>query len=212
MNPADMVVCGVHSDVLIEDISVLVPKGQAVTIPGAHVVTSKDLYRNLSQGKVFRLNVNSLLQQQPSQPSVSVQETDENLRKERDTFQAHNEKLVSEIARVKAAASEEVAKLKTQVQILEAELVHLRQSSPMMTKLDEVLAQLKAAPQVIVQGSQVPAVKRDLNDDAPIFIPSQIRPETTDPLKMVTEESTTTGAKSVSQATNALRKLKAPPQ
>lgn len=212
MNSADMVVCGVHEDVLIEDIAILVPKGQATTIPGRHVVNSKDLYRKLSQGKVFRLNVHSLLQREAAAgaPSTSVVETDESLRQERDTLKAHNESLVAEIAKLKKVAGEEKVQLKEQVRTLEAEVATLRQSSPMMmSKLDEVLAQLKAQPaQVVVQAAQVTAKREKEADDAPIFIPSQIRPETTDPLKVISEESTSTGSKGVAQATNALRKLK----
>ena len=61
MNHGDVIVCGVSEDKLIEDIGVMVPKGDVITVPGAQAYKSKDLWRLISQQVIFQLNSNSLL-------------------------------------------------------------------------------------------------------------------------------------------------------
>jgi chromosome segregation ATPase len=214
-NTGDMVVCGVTSDFIIEDIAFSVPKGHAVTVPADLVVRSIDLHRALSQGIIFQLNINSLLfnKKSPRAPAVEEERFANDLA---HALQSRTNGLTDENQVLKgdqAKLQEENVRLQTELAAVKAEKVRLEQEAQAANSTDEKLNQmltlLKDRPtvmQTVVQGSRA-SLPEFQEEAAPNFIPSQIKPDGVDASRIAVQE-TTAEAGGVSQAKNALRRLK----
>jgi len=197
---SDVVVCGVIGDIVLEDIAFLVPKGHAVTVPEQLAVQSKDLYRALSTGAIFQLNINSLLAPRPQgqvviPPSLETQQRNFELQAEVQRLQGEVTRLQSESGRHQA----ENAKLR-------AENAKLQDTNQ---KLDGILDLLKDRPTIIQQVmGQNGAVPKTVEEGAaPTFIPSQIRSENVTSSRITVQEGSSESG-SISKASDALRKLK----
>jgi len=207
MNLGDIVVCGVTEDILLDDIKFVVPKGEAVTVPADLVVRSTDLYRQLSVGAIFQLNKNSRGLRPNSPPKEEPLESP-SLQPVVMAAQVEIEALKSENARL----AEENNVLQERVSVLTRESSLLKDSLGIGERLDQMMAMLKNG---VAQG---PSVLRTSNlngdsfpssEEAPVFIPSQIKMDDVDTSRLSTPESTeTTSGAGVSRAANALRKLK----
>lgn len=222
-----MVVCGVIEDVLIEDIRISIPKGHATTIVADLVVRSTDLHRALSQGRIFQLNTHSLLRLKfPRTPGGAAEEerfasdiakaVAEKAQSFQDRLEAEAEHLKVEVTRLRLAnvqLAAENAQLTANNQKLQVDNVRLQgeANGTKLTeeKLDQMLSLLKDRPTVVhtvVQGTQ--GAKAFLpEDDAPTFIPSQIKPEGVDASRIEVQEHTGESG-GVSQASDALKKLR----
>lgn len=215
MNPGDMVVCGVIGDILLDDIPVIVPKGIAIRIPAEQTLRSRDLHRALSQGTIFRLDIQNLLQQQlgkarpgtpPAPPPVVEPLVNEALEAENLKLKADVSRLTTENSRLNG----EVGRLQAELARAKKELADTR---PTQDKLDEILTKLAERPATQVvhvhegANGKVEKSTQVVEEDAPVFIPSQIRPENVDTSRIAVQEGSA-GSKGVSQAANALRRLK----
>lgn len=204
MNLGGIVVCGVTEDVLLEDIRMVVPKGEAIAIPAELVVQSKDLYRQLSVGAIFQLNKNSRgLRPNPPQ-EVALEHSEP----QPVVIAAHAE--VESLKSENTRLAEENKALQERVSVLTRETSLLKDSLGIGDRLDQMMAMLKNG---IVQGLPVQASKGDpfpsSGEEVPVFIPSQIKMDDVDTSRLSTPESTeTTSGAGVSRAANALRKLK----
>jgi len=212
MNNGDVIVCGVSEDKLVEDISILVPKGDAVTVPGHLAHRSKDLWRLLSQGVIFQLNANSLLRLKrqveppPVQPNPKLDGLEAKLgglevevgdlrsgllksQSEKSSLQAENRRLSAEVLRLQGELAGQA----------------LDQS-----KLDAILHLVKSRPQVVnvVSESRASVAKPldDVDGSAPMFIPSQIKSDSVGGQVAVKEGAS--DAASLSDASKALKGMR----
>ena len=202
----DMTVVGlVNERHLIEDIGIAVPKGTAVTIPGHLTIRSKDLYRGLSSRALMQLH---------RAPAPAAAQPG-------GISKAEEARLRGEIEHHKAQAAAHEARadtLEQQVQELQDALARKTAES---AKLDDILQMLKDRPATTVvnevhhhttNGVVAPASRPPeevVDGEAPHFIPSQIRGETSE--ERVSDEETTSESSGVAAAASklgALRKKK----
>lgn len=210
MNPGDVLVCGVSEDVLVEDIQFSIPRGHAIVVPGDKANKSKDLWRLISQGTVFKLQTNSLLHPSKTQkPSEAAEEEkNEALKTQIEDLASQVTGLRDELQRAKFKLSEQAA-LEAEVGRLQAENARLRADlatrDGLDSKLETILSAVKDRPAtVVVQGSTQKTATP--SDDAPIFIPSQIKGEGGE--SRVNVQETTSDGSGVAGASQALRGLK----
>ena len=207
----DIIVCGVTEDKLIEDIGVMVPKGEVTPISALQANKSKDLHRLLSQGLIFRLNTNSLLRLRGLRPDSTppvVNPSVTQLQEERDQL-AHEVKMLqtalSQASAANVALTSENAQLRDQMKSLEVVIAgHTDQSS----KLDTLLELVRSRPttvQVVAGQGSIPAAV-EVDDSAPIYIPSQIKSEVSEGRVTLKEGSADAG--SLSDASKALKGLR----
>lgn len=205
---SDVVVCGVTGDIVLEDIAFSVPKGHAVTVPEHLAAQSKDLYRALSTGAIFQLNVNSLLAPRPQGQvviplSLEVQQRNVELEMEITRLRAEAQRLQGETTRLQG----ESGRYQAENAKLRAENLKLLDTNK---KLDGILDLLKERPMTVVQqvvGQNGGAPKTVEEGAAPTYIPSQIRPENVTSSRITVEEGSS-GSGGISKASDALRKLK----
>lgn len=205
MNNGDVTVCGVSEDKLVEDIGVLVPKGDVVTIPGPLAHRSKDLWRLLSQGLIFQLNANSLLRlkRADSTPAPPV---------ELEKLELETQSLRSELTKVQT----DNTGLRAEVKSLKLEILRLKEegSSQALSqaKLDEVLNLVRsrsiAPSEVRTNGTKPLSVGvEDVDESVPIFIPSKIKSDS-DVTGKVSLKEGATDASSLSDASKALKGIR----
>jgi len=196
MNPGDLVVCGVVTDVLLEDIRISVPKGHAVTIPADLALRSIDLHRQLSAGTIFQLNVNSLL-------SLKVRPEPDVPREEQQ--QVSQGRVPSQEALTLQA---EVNRLQAEVSRLQTENADLRAfNEKINARFDEVVGMLRhQQPSSSSAQKALVSSLREEEGNVPLYIPAQIRPEV-DALRIETQEKTSESA-GVNQAAGALKRFK----
>lgn len=200
MSGEDIIVCGVRDNCLVEDIRVMVPKGEAVCIKGLLANKSRDLWRLLSQGLLFRLNANGLLRSvrpaagrsalpAPIEPDETAQlrETVARLQVERDSLRAEVGSLREKLYRL-------------QVQPLESD-----SSKEVLKKLENLTELVMSRPTATVT---IPSVQPSppVEDDAPIYIPSQIKSDGSGRVSMKEQKSDGSGLSDVSQKLKGLRK------
>lgn len=205
MSRGDVKVVGVRTGmVLIDDIGVSVPNGVVVSIPAQQALRSKDLYRLISQRMLFQIHPGPIhkaaaLPEMPPPPPPTPNQT------VAPTDPSAREALLEAELKVLREA------LDQREHVLFAALVAAQgRSEAVEQKLDQVLATLSRQPAVplaapnpfpVQTGRAVPIVA----SDAPLFIPSEIKPR--DVEAHVSIESETTDS-NVSGATSALRRLR----
>lgn len=205
MNAGDVIVCGVASDHVVEDIAFPVPKGVPTRIPGDKAHRSKDLWRAISQNILFRLTVlpgkkpQEGSEQTTSQNSVSdLQRQLDSLREELSAVTTERDSLRYELLSAVAANSV----LKSDVERL---TVELKTRSEADGKLDLILQEVRNRSRVVEGSGKTEGVQTPDMAEAPMFIPSTIRPEGVTERITVKEESAESS--SVSKASNKLREL-----
>lgn len=176
----------VPETVMLSDIGYDVPHGVVVHIPTERANNSKDLWRAISQRRVFRL------QGGPFSPNVGSTAPDPEL----EVLRAHVARLEAENAQLRAALAS-----KEPVQAFEP------------GKLDEILRLLQqggvpslagsATARAVAPRAAVPAV---VEVETPAFIPATVQGEPM--VGRVEVQETATGSGGVSDARNALRKLR----
>jgi len=216
-----MVVCGITRDYLIEDIKFSVPKGHAVTIPVDLVLRSVDLHRALSQGILFQLNTHSLMRLKfPRTPGgVAEEERFANDLAKQMAQRSNAESEASNLKQEKVALEAENARLREELVALRSENAKLASEAEAAKgtegKLDQMLALLKERPatviQTVTQGTfGKAATSEPVEDDAPKFIPSQIRPDSVDASRISVQEGSTESG-GVASAADALKRFRKQP-
>lgn len=192
----DIIVCGVSKDELVEDIGKWVPQGEPTRISGDQAHSSKDLWRLLSQSRLFRLNVNNLVRHQLPAEVVPVPELE----------QEYN-KAVADVERLKrelTLARTEAISARAEVTLLRAENLSMREELVNSGKLDTILKMLKEMPTGVAT-TATPAVKSHIVElgDIPMYIPTQIKSDGDEGRVSISEESS--DASSLSGASKALK-------
>lgn len=190
MSNGDLIVCGVSEDKLVEDIGLMVPKGDAVPVPAILANKSKDLWRLISQGVIFRLNENSLLRVRarvmPDQPPTERGNDRDRFEAEVERLREENDDLVNENGKLfslNVSLQEEVKRLRsvvaTQQSTLETQQTALSARQGHDSKLDAILELVKTQQAGVTYQKGSVSVPRiavaDVDDSAPLFIPSQIK-------------------------------------
>ncbi len=216
---ADVVVFGIDNETVpLYDIQMDVPHQCVVTIPEDKAHLSKDLWRAISQRRLFRLgpdtnpNTHKFLPTPPPMvPSTKADVLTDRVLAQGDEIARLEGLLTQEQEAKKALLNdnrsllEENAVLRTKVESLEATLND-------QGKLDEILTLLRTKPVVLTvsaQGTDKATGKSsgDLVEvETPTFVPSEIKRDDLDTRVEVRSETSKGG--SVAGATSALRKLK----
>lgn len=185
MNPDDMLVQAVHTDLVVPDIKFNVPAGVATVVPGNQACDSRDLHRMISEGRIRklplpldtnpRLNNRVLHQPKPATPEPPVQVKFEDpeileLRSQLHRLQADFRLASAENQRLNVALNEartECGQLLAECGKLRAELAKLQEGD---SKLNAILGKLDKLPtQVVVQANSSARLVAD-ESDVPSFI------------------------------------------
>ena len=186
----DVVVFGLDTQTVpLDDIMMDVPHARTIIIPEERALRSKDLWRAISQKRIFRLSPDPSLKMTPAAvpptlPGPSPAEI------QLKALQGENTSL-----RV------ENASLRARIEVLEA-------LAPGSGKLDEILKLLQERPVAAASAAPV-SMKTNLGEgvvevSAPSFVPSEIRPKDVATRVEVSSETSHGGA--VSGASEALRR------
>jgi hypothetical protein len=180
-------VMGMH---FIEDIGVNVPQGMVVTIEANQAMASKDLWKAISDKFIFRLHSGPLptsmqIVPQPLHPVVQS-----------SLLEDQNRILTQALEEQRSQNTALVAAVERQREAIEALVTSFKEAKPQQVvyQTQAVLGAPRAEQQVIVE-------------EAPVFVPSTIKPENTETrIDSKTEASETSD---VSSAASKLRALKA---
>jgi len=213
MNPGDMVVCGVSADIVVEDIGLNVPKGMAVPVPGDSAQRSKDLWRYISQGLIFKCDVSNIVRSAPPAPAPV-----ESL-KYIEVYNSNLSRIQGELAQVKTAKADletDLGRLQAENAKLRAELAEERAKIQKLDKLDDILTLLQKQPaaQQSLRSALVTLPNNGGNgsssveEAAPMYIPSQIKPDgSSDGVGLVARVGQSDGG-AVTGAAQALRNVR----
>ena len=176
-------VVGTH---VLEDIAMDVPHGQEVVIPADKAARSKDLYRALSQKRIFQMP------DRPVQHTAPVTHIRDDVLQERNqALEQRNRQLETESAQLREA---------------------LRVAMAQTDRLDAILRAIEgipAAATVYVNGNgtaPVPSVSEVADGTAPQFIPDQIAPK--DAQTRIEAKPQTGDSSGISSAADKLRELR----
>ena len=177
----DVPVVGMKPDTcILADIGTDVPHGRLVVIPADKALRSRDLYRAINQGFLFRLNPG------PPPPPMAMNP------------------MLLEVQ----ALREQVAKLEELNRVLQEKLLVAEAHIPNQDKLDTILALLQSAPVAMGRAATdtIPSPAPEVVDFVPPpFIPSRIR---SDSMQGRIQTETATGSGDVASATAKLRDLR----
>lgn len=176
----DVTVLGLKSDTcVLADIGMDVPHGRVVTIPADRAVRSKDLYRGINQGYLFRLSIPAA-----ANPALNV-------------LQAEAQSL-----------RERVAQLEAENKTLRERLAQAEARAPLDGKLDAILAALQSGrslPGALPSLAKEVAEPLVVEVAPPPFIPSKIQ---RDDMRGHVMTETAEGAGDVSSAAAKLREMR----
>lgn len=189
----DVTVVGLDTTtVVLLDICMDVPHRVVVTIPADKATISKDLWRAISQRRLFQLHAGSISQAvvRPVAPPLAVDGWQVKCR----ALEAENAKLRERVAELERSLGESPAPVES------------------TGKLDEILALLRSGATVVAAGKApptrgVPAAQAVVEVDVPAFIPTEIRPKDIEGRISEVEASTSEGS-NLGSAASALRKLR----
>jgi hypothetical protein len=199
----DVTVVGLDTmTTVLLDIGMDVPHRVVVTIPADKATLSKDLWRAISQRRVFQLHAGPVSQApiRPIVPPMAV-----------DGWQTRCHQLESENTRLR----EQVAELQRQRPATEVVLT----APPIVPvleqgKIDEILSILKAGIPTVSAPTQVGAVRSSQSSptavvevDVPAFIPSEIKPKDIEG-RLTEVQSETSETANLGSAASALRKFR----
>lgn len=187
----DVTVVGLDtSTVVLLDIGMDVPHRVVVTVPADRATVSKDLWRAISQRRLFQLHAGPATQApvRPVAPPVAS-----------DAWQSKCRVLEAENAQLRSRVAE-----------LEAHVCPVVPTSDSTGKLDEILALLHSGKAVVTAG-QAPAARAEqrgvVEVDVPAFIPTEIKPKDIEG-RMAEVQSETSEATNLGSAASALRKFR----
>lgn len=199
MGTGDVTVLGMVADThLIEDLGIWVQKGVAVTIPGHLTLVSKDLHRAISQRHLALIHNPSTLPALRASAGLAKEER-EKLESEIHTLTAQVSALQDRNAYLEATVTGLQAELRAQkdsAQKLDA-ILQAIQERPLVTQVIQTSAGAKVAAPEVVSG------------EAPMFIPSQIRPDNVEERVAVQEEQSESSVTSAADKLKQMRKGKA---
>ena len=179
---------------VLEDISIGIPHGREVVIPGDLAQRSKDLWRAISQKRIFQL---------PSQPAPQYTAPVTHIRD--DVLQERNGFLEAKCKQLES----ENQRLQDENQRLQEglRLAATQQSGAQLETILKAIQDIKLVSPVYVSGSPVhtPIREEVADGSAPSFIPSEIAPKGAD-TRIVVQRGTGDGG--VSDAADKLRKLR----
>lgn len=171
---------------LIEDIGVIVPHMEVVAIPANDAYASKDLWRAINMRKVFQLHAGTKSWPGTTSPSVTIP----------IPIMADQTKLLEQALEEQRAQN---------AAILQA----MSEQGALVKQLSETVANLRgvqvAAPAATTSGDGTP-VGALPSGDAPLFVPSKVKPKVTEQ-RIHGKESSSDGA-SVTEARAQLRSLR----
>lgn len=200
----DVVVAGLVTGVhVLEDIKVAVPHKVAVRIPAAVALQSKDLWRSISQGRVFKLDGGSGVVTHGTTASADSARIGQ-LEAALATANAENKKLRQQLAESEArngGLQQVLAGFSGQLQGIQGVLGRLE-------NLPAALQGVVAVPQqqgVPVAGQVVQANPEVVGGEAPKFIPD-IKP--TDATTQIQVKKEVTDGSSLQNASSKLRQLR----
>jgi hypothetical protein len=176
----DVSVVGLKPDTcVLGDIGMDVPHGRVVVVPADKALRSKDLYRSINQGYLFRL-------QAGPPPALSMNP------------------LLPEVQSLR----DRVQQLEEENRALREKLVRAEARVPQDSKLDAILHLLQASPGAATRSDTLPspALTEVVDFAAPTFIPSKIRPD--DMQAHIQTETSTASGGDVSGAAARLRELR----
>jgi hypothetical protein len=181
--------------VFIEDIGVDVPYGNVVSIPAEQALRSKDLYRYLSQRVLFQLHAGAV--HGPSPMPLTDLPKPEPAPPAPPPGSQRDVALDQQVSMLRAALEQR-------------EAVFVAVLSAQQAQFAEVLEALRRQPQTIVvqatpHGATHPALSSMPSTDAPMFIPSEIKPKDVDARVNIESTSQESG---VADASAALRRLR----
>jgi hypothetical protein len=171
------VVCSVAEDIVIEDINTPVPKGDSVVIPGEMAHRSTDLWKYLSQGKLFRLNshpVRALRGEAPDTVREGLQEQVASLEREVQQLQGELAEARLAVARGRSGLEGEVGRLTAEAALLRSELLAEKGKT---SKLDQILDLLKDPTRVSAMTVAQVLESKPGEEDVPRYFPSQVKPD-----------------------------------
>ena len=196
MMVGDVTVVGLDtSTVVLLDIGMDVPHRVVTTIPADRATVSKDLWRAISQRRLFQLHAGPATQVavRPVAPPATS-----------DGWQARCRALEAENVQLRARVTELEAALSRPVEAL-APVV-----ADSTGKLDEILALLRSGKTVVAAGhapvAQAPRTGV-VEVDVPAFIPTEIKPKDFEG-RLTEVEAATSEASNLGSAASALRKLR----
>lgn len=195
MMVGDVTVVGLDtSTVVLLDIGMDVPHRVVVTVPADRATVSKDLWRAISQRRLFQLHAGPATQA-PVRPIAPPAASNE--------WQTRCRALEAENAQLRA-------------RVAELEALNRPAPSPAAPeadatgKLDEILALLRSGKTVVAAG-QAPAARAEqrgvVEVDVPAFIPTEIKPKDFEG-RMTEVQTTSSEASGLGSAASALRKLR----
>lgn len=197
MMQGDVTVVGLDvSTTVLYDIGMDVPHRQVVTIPANKATMSKDLWRAISQRRVFQLHAGSV-SQGPVRPTVAPSPPAEVWQDKCRQLEAENAQLREAVARMEQD----------------------RQPAPVVVqaapdeRLDQILNLLKAGVPVAAAapGQSVrtvaPAQPTVVDVDVPAFIPTEIKPKGIEG-RIAEVQAETSDRANLGSAADALRKMR----
>lgn len=171
---------------LIEDLAMDIPFGIAVTIPAEKALRSKDLWRGISQRSLMQIK------QVVGAPSNATVATTAGVPvRGRDDLERENQALREHIARQEKAQVETDAKLDKILAALSTGLPAVVPQAP--TTRSNAVARQPQAPAIV-------------EPEAPMFIPSTIKPA--DVKTQVEVEKSSSETSAISEATDRLKALR----
>jgi hypothetical protein len=207
MASSDIVVCSVSGNILIEDLMCAIPVGTAFLITGERAYQSKDLWRLLSQGKLFRLNVHSLLEPKvqrevpPDPVGVDLQGQVSSLEQQVQQLQGELTEARQGVVRGRSALESEIGKLTAEAARLRTELAEEKAKT---TKLDQILTLLQDPTRVSAVTVARVLEGKPVDEDIPVYVPSQIKSAKVGESRVEVKEGKA-DASSVTGAAQALR-------
>jgi len=164
---------------LIEDIRVIVPHMEVVVIPANDAYRSKDVWRAINMRKVFHLHAGTKSWPTGAPPAPAQVDQTKLLEQALEEQRAQN-------AAVLQAMTEQGALVK---------------------KLTETVANLRGVQAPPVTASVAPQQQDELpSGDAPVFVPSTVKPEVTE--QRIRSKESTSDAVGVSEARAQLRSIR----
>lgn len=182
-------VTGTHQ---IEDIGIAVPHKVAVWIPAEKALQSKDLWRGIQQGYLFKLDGAVSFRSDPDPPPAAPSPKLEELQRD-------NERLRRELE----ASEHRNFVLQQKMDGMQAQLGSM---VTLLTRIEEKT--YAASQQVIVAGPQavLPPVSEVVGGDIPTFIPGNILPKNVE--GGVSAHKETSEGSAVAGAASALKELR----
>lgn len=204
----DIVVAGLVTGThVIEDIRVAVPHKVAVRIPANDALRSKDLWRGISQGRLFKLDGGSGLHATPAPSQAANASRISQLEAQNAELRDENKKLRREVA----TANARYEGLQQVLTGLQGQLHGIQGALGRLGDLPAALqGMVMVTPQHGMAASVAPGLPVDdggvVGGEAPKFIPESIKPK--EATTQIQVKSETTDGTNLSAAASRLKELR----